>query len=155
MNLTQLSIKYNTKEKCIAHLEKVRWGDTPACLLCGSIKVSRRTKGIRWHCNDCNRDYSVLYETIFEHSRLALPKWYQLISLMLNAKKGISAMQISRDIGVTYKTAWRMGQQIRILMAKADGFGEMQGHVEIDEAYIGGYRPGKPGHATTRPSCSA
>ena len=47
MNLTQLSIKYNTKEKCIAHLEKVRWGDTPACLLCGSIKVSRRTKGIR------------------------------------------------------------------------------------------------------------
>lgn len=136
MNLTQLSIKYNTKEKCIAHLEKVRWGDTPACLLCGSIKVSRRTKGIRWHCNDCNRDYSVLYETIFEHSRLALPKWFQLISLMLNAKKGISAMQISRDIGVTYKTAWYSAMRVRCAMLD---WGEMlEGIVEMDETYVGG-----------------
>ena len=136
MNLTQLSIKYNTNEKCIAHLEKVRWGDTPACLLCGSIKVSRRTQGIRWHCNDCNRDYSVLYDTIFEHSRLALPKWFQLIALMLNAKKGISAMQISRDIGVTYKTGWYSAMRVRCAMLD---WGEMlEGIVEMDESYVGG-----------------
>ncbi len=136
MSLTLLSQKFNTTEKCLIHLDQVRWGKKPACVLCGSLSVYKRKKGIRWHCNDCNRDYSVLYGTIFENSRLPLPKWFQLIFLMLNAKKGISAMQISRDIGVTYKTAWYSAMRVRCAMLD---WGEMlEGIVEMDESYVGG-----------------
>jgi len=89
-----------------------------------------------WHCNDCNKDSSVLYGTIFEESRLPLPKWFQLIFIMLNARKGISAMQIHRDIGVTYKTAWYSAMRVRCAML--DWGEKLEGIVEMDEAYIGG-----------------
>ena len=135
-HLTDLATRYNTREKCIAQLEKVRFGSKPACIRCGSLAVYKRKIGIRWHCNDCNRDSSVLYGTIFENSRLALPKWFQLIFLMLNAKKGISAKQISRDIGVTYKTAWYSAMRVRCAMLD---WGEMlEGIVEMEETYVGG-----------------
>jgi transposase-like protein len=147
MNLTQLSNQFNTNEKCIAQLELVKWGDKPCCAHCGATNVTKRKKSIKWHCNSCNKDFSALYNTIFESTRLALPKWFQLIFLMLNAKKGISAMQISRDIGVTYKTAWYSAMRVRCAMLD---WGEMlEGIVEMDESYVGGKprkRNNKPYH---------
>lgn len=136
MNLTQLATKYNTREKCLEHLEQIRWGDKPCCIHCDSTRVTKRQNSIKWHCNACNKDFTVLYGTIFENSRLPLPKWFQLIFLMLNAKKGISAKQISRDIGVTYKSAWYSAMRVRCAMLD---WGEMlEGIVEMDETYIGG-----------------
>lgn len=145
MSLTELSKKFDTKEKCIAHLEKVKWGNTPTCNFCGSTNVRRRsTNYLQWHCNKCNRDTSVLVNSIFEDSRMPLPKWFQLIYLMLNAKKGISAKQISRDIGVTYKTAWYSAMRVRCAML--DWGEQLEGIVEMDETYIGG-KPRKRNNA--------
>ncbi len=136
MNLTQLAVKYNTREKCIKQLEKNRWGKKPCCPRCESKSLTKRKKSIMWHCNGCNKDFSVLFGTIFENSRMPLPKWFQLIFIMLNAKKGISAMQVSRDLGVTYKTAWYSAMRVRCAMLD---WGEMlEGVVEMDETYVGG-----------------
>jgi transposase-like protein len=136
MNLSQLALKYDTREKCIAQLEKIRWHGKPCCVHCNATNLTKRANSIKWHCNSCNKDFTILYETIFENTRLPLPKWFQLIFLMLNAKKGISAMQIHRDIGVTYKTAWYSAMRVRCAMLD---WGEvLDGIVEMDETYVGG-----------------
>ncbi len=157
MNLFELQEKYNTHIKCIRHLEEVRWGEKPVCTYCGADTTSKRGtvrrfkkprqphdyKTPRYHCNHCNRDFSVLTGTIFEASKLPLQKWFGLIALMLNARKGISAMNIMRDLGITYKTAWFSAMRVRCAML--DQAQMLEGIVEMDEAYFGG----KPRHRNT------
>ncbi len=116
MNLTQLHRKFGTQKKCIAYLEKIRWGKTPACIHCGSTSVTKRKGSIKWHCNDENKDYSVLVGTIFEDTRLKLPRFFEIAFLMNNAKMGMSAAEISRAVGVKYHTAWYACHRIRCAM---------------------------------------
>jgi len=90
----------------------------------------------RYHCNEENRSFSVRAKSIFEETRLDIRTWFLAIALMLNAKKGISAMQVSRDLGITYKTAWYCLMRIRCAMADQGDF--LKGLVEVDVAKIGG-----------------
>jgi hypothetical protein len=90
----------------------------------------------RHHCNSCNTTFSVTVDTIFHHTHLDLQKWFLAISLVLNAKKGISARQLARDIEVNRNTAWFMGMRIRNAMFEQPEL--MRGIVEMDECYIGG-----------------
>lgn len=136
MNLQTLHKKLGTQEKCIAYLEKLRWAKKPKCLFCNSKSVKKRPKSIRWHCNTCNKDFSVLMGTIFEESRLPLPKYFEIMLLMMNAKMGISSAQIARNVGVRYQTAWFACHKIRCAMI--DNELKLEGMVEFDEAYIGG-----------------
>lgn len=136
MNLQQLRTKLGTQDKCIAYLEKLRWNKKPKCLFCESKSVKKRKESIRWHCNTCNKDFSVLMGTIFEETRLELPKFFEIIILMLNAKMGMSAAEISRNVGVRYQTAWFACHKIRCAMI--DNELKLEGMVEFDEAYIGG-----------------
>jgi hypothetical protein len=93
-------------------------------------------KQSRHHCNACNTTFSVTVNTIFHHTHLDLQVWFLAISLVLNAKKGISARQLGRDLGVNKNTAWYMGMRIRNAMLEQ---GEMlRGIVEMDECYVGG-----------------
>lgn len=154
MNIFEIQEKYNTHLKCIRHLEAVRWGEKPICVYCGADTISERGKirrfrknrelkeykTPRYHCNNCNRDFSVLTGTIFEASKLPLPKWFALIAEMLNARKGISAMNLHRNLGITYKTAWFSAMRVRCAML--DQASMLEGIVEMDEVYIGG----KPRH---------
>ena len=95
MTITELNKKYNTKLKCLSYLEKLRWGKAVICTKCGSDNVVKLKKQAgRFHCNACNNTFSVISDTIFEESKLPLSKWFHLISLMLNAKKGISAKEL-------------------------------------------------------------
>lgn len=136
MNLTLLHKNFNTQSRCIAYLEKLRWGKTPVCVLCGSFSVGKRKNSIRWHCNDCNRDFSVLMGTIFEDTRLELPKWFQIAFIMNNAKMGISAAEVSREVGIKYHTSWYAMHRLRCAMI--DNEIRLEGLVEFDEAYFGG-----------------
>lgn len=136
MNLTILHRKFNTQQKCITHLEKLRWGNTPACVHCGSTNVTKREGSIKWHCNDENKDFSCLKGTIFENTRLPLPKFFEIMFLMNNAKMGISAAEISRAVGVKYQTAWYVCHRIRCAMITNEI--RLEGMVEFDEAYLGG-----------------
>ena len=94
-------------------------------------------------CSSCGDHVYPGAGTIFQDSRTPLRVWFYAIYLFVTTRHGVSGKELQRTLGVTYKCAYRMGQQIRVLMAKADGFEEMKGHVEIDEAYVGGYRPGR------------
>lgn len=148
------------------HLEALRWPDGPFCPHCGSFAAKRlpaqRGRPTKAHpegairdgviqCNDCRKQYSVTVGTVFESSKIALNKWVLATYMLTSSKKGMSAHQLHRMIGVTYKTAWFMFHRIREAMREgelATPFGSGGGAVEVDETYIGrlkGVEPAKQG----------
>ena len=142
MNIVQIFKQFPTQESCIKHIEKIKWGDTPKCPYCDSVHCSimKKEKGYainRYHCNKCNATFSVLVHTIFQDTKLELQKWFLAISLIANAKKGISSRQLARDLQVNVKTAWAMQMRIRKAMMQ-NGMELLKGIVEMDETYIGG-----------------
>ena len=137
MNISELSKKYNTQNKCIAHLEKVRWEGKPICPYCNkSEHISKRSENFRWQCNNCNKSFSVLVDSIFENTNMPLPVWFQMIALMINSKTGVSSKELARDLGITQHTAWFNAMKVRCAML--DQADLLEGIVEMDEAYIGG-----------------
>jgi transposase-like protein len=136
MELIKMVEKYNTKKKCIAYLEKQRWGDIPICPYCNSVNNSKKTLEYRYKCHDCGKSFSVTVGTIFESTKLPITKWFVAICLVLNAKKGISSLQLARDLKVNKNTAWYLQKRIRIAMVEKDFI--LKGIIEIDETYVGG-----------------
>ena len=136
MNIIQIYKQFPTQLDCIKHLEKVRWNNEPVCPYCKSKNQTPAPKENRYHCNNCNTSFSVTVGTIFHKTKCDLQKWFLAISLTLNAKKGISARQLSRDIEVTKDTAWYMLMRIRKAFVE---YGELlEGIIEADKTYIGG-----------------
>ncbi len=123
---------------CINYLEGLRWHHKPQCPYCKSEQSSKRLGTQRHQCNSCNHSYGVLVGTIFEDTKLALPKWFLAITLILNAKKGLSSRQLGRDLGINRNTAWYLQMRIRKAMQEGDDSDLFNGIVEIDETYIGG-----------------
>ncbi len=136
MNIIQVYKLFPTQADCIKHLEQVRWNDIPVCPYCNSKKQTPLKNTLRYHCNACNRSFSVTVGTIFHKTKLDIQKWFLAISLVLNAKKGYSARALGRDIEVTKDTAWRMFMQIRKALIEQHKL--MEGIVEADETFIGG-----------------
>ena len=146
MDLLKINRRFNSDAKCLAYLEKLRWGKTVTCTNCGSTNVkSLKSEGRRKHCNSCKKHFSVFNGTIFEHTRLPLTKWFNLIALILNAKQGIASANLSRNIGGSYKTAWYAAMRVRCAMI--DDCSNLQNIVEMDEGFLGG----KPRKKNRRP----
>lgn len=126
---------------------EVRYGLRHDCQACGVVGATfhKLAKRPAYSCAHCGHHVYPCAGTIFQDSRTPLQVWFYAIYLFVTTRHGVSGKELQRTLGVTYKTAWRMGQQIRDLMGKADGFVMLQGHVELDEAYVGGHRPGKRG----------
>lgn len=142
MHLMGLMEVFPTEESCIAHLEKMRWGDTPICPHCGSKRVARKTvKGVigRWNCHQkyCLSTFTVKTGTIFNGTQIELRKWFLAISLMMDAKKSISSHQLGRDVGVPQPTALAIQHKIRSEMSKKSS-PLLQGIIEADETFVGG-----------------
>jgi len=128
-------------EACFEHLRESRFPDGIAyCQTCKRECKHHRVKGRPvYACDECLTQISPMAGTIFEHSSTSLRLWYYAMYLMASTRCGISAKQIQRETGVTYKTAWRMFRQIRTLLSESDM--QLEGEaVEIDEAYFGGRR---------------
>ncbi len=136
MNIVQIFEKFPTQQDCINHLERKRWGSTPLCPYCGSGQTAKAAH--RRRCYACKTSFSVTVGTIFHHTHLPLQKWFLAIILMMNAKKGVSALQLSRDLKVNKNTAWRISMQIRKAMRQSSQRDLLTGIVEMDETYIGG-----------------
>ncbi len=136
MNIIQVFQRFPTQEDCIEHLEKARWDGVPICPYCGSVNTARNQH--RHRCYDCKTSFSVTVDTIFHHTHMPLQKWFLAITLILNAKKGLSALQLSRDLEVNKNTAWRIAMQIRKAMTQAQHRNLLTGIVEMDETYVGG-----------------
>jgi transposase-like protein len=138
MNLLEVITRFPTQESCISQLEALRWQGKPQCPYCKSEQSSKRAGTQRYQCHGCNSAYSVLVGTIFESTKLELPKWFLAISLILNAKKGLSSRQLGRDLGINRNTAWYLQMRIRKAMQEGNDQDLFKGIVEIDETYIGG-----------------
>jgi transposase-like protein len=130
------------EDKAREHLEAIRWPDGPECPHCGLVNATKlegkaHRKGL-YQCNACREQFSVTVGTVFERSKVPLHKWLLATHLMCSSKKGISAHQLHRMLGVTYKTAWFMAHRIREAMKQDGGPLGGSGHdVEADETYIG------------------
>lgn len=138
--------RFPDDDSCLEHIMEVRFGKKHYCQKCGVESTFHKLKNRKaYSCAHCGVNLYPCAGTIFQDSRTSLQTWFYAIYLFVNTRHGVSGKEIERATGVTYKTAWRMGQQIRDLMAKTDGFAILQGHVEADEAYVGGRRAGKRG----------
>lgn len=136
MNLVQIQKKFNTQDKCLKYLEKLRWGKNVTCSYCDSERtIKAKSEKGRHYCYNCKRSFTVFVGTIFEGTRLPLPTWFLTIGLMLNAKTGKSAQEIKRQTGVTLKTAWLNAMKIRCAMISKDT--QLSGVLEMDESYFG------------------
>ena len=140
MNLIEIMQRFSDQGSCIDHLECIRWRSTPYCPLCGSIEVKRKyeegTGRIgRWHCKDCGGSFKVTHGTLFHGTKIPLQKWFLAITLVTNAKKSLSIYQLSRDLDLNQKTAWRIITCIRAEMAKK-GTTLLQGIIEADEPML-------------------
>lgn len=142
MNLTDPI--FTDKDKAREYLEAQRWPDGVHCAHCGGTDRIKKMEGAKhrpglYQCGDCRKQFTVTVGTVFERSKVPLNKWLLATHLMAASKKGISAHQLHRSIGVTYKTAWFMFHRIREAMRSDDlsPMGSGGGAVEADETFIG------------------
>ena len=151
MNLIDVTKAFQSDEQCLAYLEGMRWPEGVRCPTCGAKEVSKitrkkETKNKRaqvYQCleKSCKTQFSATSGTIFHDSHLPLVKWFTAIALMIDAKKGMSALQLQRHLGCNYRTAWYLAHRIREAMDEPGGL-KLTGTVEIDETYIGGKQRG-------------
>lgn len=146
MNIQQFFEQFPDDDACLEHLFKVRYGDEPACTRCGEIgKFKRLAKLPAWTCN-CGHHIHPMVGTPFMRSRTPLQKWYYAMFIFTTTRNGVAAKEIQRQLGVTYKCAWRIAHEIRKYMNWVDGDGPLGpfGVVEADKTFIGG--KDKQGH---------
>jgi transposase-like protein len=158
MTFFEFQAKFPTTEAVIQHFLYIRYPNGLTCPHCHSIKVYQKHDRPKvFNCNKCKNTFSIFKGTFFERTRVDLRKWFYAVRLFLNGKKGISGLQLQRELGVAYQTAWQMLQKIRIAMSGEDLSEYFQNIVEIDETYVGGKprkgnmgQPVKRGRGTTK-----
>lgn len=143
MNLVEISNIFPTELDAVKHFENIRWGKDIICPYCYFPRDNkRRSLDERLRCDSCNKSYSVTVNTYLHNTRLPLRTWLMAFAIISDAKKGVSAMQLERNLGVHYETAYNMYHKIRELMALDNKtIDELEGIVEMDETYVGAKRP--------------
>jgi transposase-like protein len=141
IDLPKLIERFHSEDKCHAYLEGLRWPDGIRCPRCDSDKISRIKARRQFDCDGCRYQFSVRVGTVFHDSKLPLWKWFLAVYMMGESRKGISANQLKRMLGVSYKTAWFLCHRIRSSMTQ-DGDELLGGIIEADELYVGGKRKG-------------
>jgi transposase-like protein/ribosomal protein L37AE/L43A len=140
--------QYPTDDACLEKLFKARYPNGVYCEKCGKVTKHYRRNGTKvYACEFCGRGVSPTTNTIFHKSPTPLRSWFHAMFLMTATKTGISAKQLQRELGVTYKTAWRIFTQIRKIMN--ENVNPLTGQVEIDETYMGGKKEGKRGRGAS------
>ena len=139
-----------TEDEARAILEGIRWPKDPVCPHCGSIRITRikaKSGKIRdgvIQCNDCRGQFTVIVGTIMHRSHITLRQWVQAFYSMCSHKKGVSALQLQRNLGLhSYKSAWHLAHRIRSAMKEGSLANTLKGVVEVDETYVGARRPRK------------
>lgn len=150
MNLVGMMEKFGDESKCRAYLEALRWPKGVTCPHCKETKIYPIAARDQYVCASCEYQFSVTVDTIFHDTHLPLTTWFLATILLCEAKKGMSACQIQRSLGIkTYKTAWYLCHRIRAAMVQTDK-SKFGGKVEMDETYIGGKAQGKENRLTNK-----
>ena len=184
MNLIDVTRKFASKDACLDFLEQVRWPNGVCCLKCGITdkdekgremiskfttnettrtrfsKKKQKTVEVKvpsrrlYQCKGCNYQFSTTTGTIFHNSHLSLEKWFLAVALILNAKKGKSALEIGRDLGISkanYRTVWHLCHRIREAMQEG---GQLSGLVEADETFLHPRKPRKGNPKVKNPNAA-
>ncbi len=150
VSLNEFISQYGTEEQCFDALYSWRWPDGFRCPTCNHDKCCQLNHRKLQQCNRCHQQTSLTAGTIFESTKLPLTLWFQGIYLITQDKKGVSAMQLHRQLGISYNAAWRMKQKLMQVMMERDHDKKLSGFIELDDAYLGGERTGcKPGRGAS------
>lgn len=143
--IVQFKKDFPTEASCLDKIFQLRYGKLQACTGCGVIdpEYRRITTRRSYQCRHCYHQLYPTAGTVFEKTRTSLTSWFYALYLMTSTRNGVSAKELERQLGVTYKTAWRMGHQIRKLMQAGLGSRMFSGFVEVDETFIGGKEKNK------------
>ena len=148
-SLFSLNERFPDDKSCREFLEKARWSEKPICPHCKHDKVYRFSDGKLFKCAKCRKQFTVTVGTIFEDSHISLKKWFFAIYLITAHKKGISSLQLSKDLKVTQKTAWFILHRVRYAVKTKEFKAPLGNIVEADETYIGGKKhKGKRGRGS-------
>jgi transposase-like protein len=142
VNLCTLIEQFGSENKCREYLEALRWPDVIMCPRCKSDKISKIVKRNQFDCDKCRYQFSVTAGTIFNDSHLPLWKWFLCVYLLCESKKGMSANQLKRVLGLSYKTSWYLCHRIRAAMKEVNPE-PLDGIVEMDETLVGGKTRGR------------
>ena len=142
ISLTRFLSEYGTEEQCHSALFQWRWPNGFDCPECGHTYCCEVTSRQLYQCSCCHRQTSVISGTIFEATKLPLTTWFLGIYLLTQTKNGISALELRRQLGITYNAAWRMKHKLMQVMKERDDSQPLNGMVQIDDAYWGGERRG-------------
>ena len=142
MTIIELHEMFGTDDRCREILERLRWPEGITCPRCKHQGHSWLENYNRYECNVCEHQFTVISGTVFQDTHLELTKWFVATYLLCESRKGMSANQIKRIIGGSYKTAWYLCHRIRAAMAQVDQ-PMLSGVVEMDETYVGGKQTGK------------
>lgn len=148
MKLFQLMDNFDTETECRNALAEIRWPDGVKCPRCDGERHAYDSKRYVWDCYSCGYQFSVMSGTVLHDTKLPLRKWFMAVLLTVEARKCISANQLKRTIGVSYKTAWYLSHRIRAAMKDATPV-PLKGIIELDETFIGGKEKGV-GKGSTR-----
>lgn len=141
--------RFPDDETCLKHLFKTRYNKDHQCPKCGNKGRWYRIEAEKAFSCTCGHHIHPTVGTIFEGSSTSLQLWFYAMYLFTTTRSGVSAKELERQLGVTYKTAWRIGHKIREYMATVDGDDKLDGLVEIDETYVGGVKKGKRGRGAS------
>lgn len=145
LSLPEFMDRYGTDEQCEQALVAARWPSGFVCPVCGVMqsRTSFRREGrLYWQCAGCQHQCSVISGTVLEATKLPLTRWFLAMQLLTQAKNNVSALELTRQLGVSYRTAWLVKHKLLQAMALAESDRQLTGRVEVDDAYLGGERSG-------------
>jgi ribosomal protein L37AE/L43A len=145
LGLAEFNVRYGSEEQCHAALIQMRWPEGFVCPKCGERIYSYSAARLVFQCSACRAQTTVKAGTILHKSRTPLTKWFLAIYLLTQSKNDIAALELSRQLGVKWDTAWLIKQKLMEAMRQRNHIYKLAGDVQIDDAYLGGERPGKPG----------
>lgn len=149
LSMRDFQRQYGTDEQCEAALFASRWPKGWSCPRCQGTRYSRTHNGrALWECLGCGYQCSSIVGTVFEHTKLPLSVWFLAIYLMTQSKNAVAALELKRQLGVSYKTAWMIKHKLLQTMLLREEPRRLEGRVEIDDAYLGGEKPGKRGRGS-------
>ncbi len=143
LSLSDFLKHYGTEKQCEDAVVEMRWPQGYQCTRCACTRVSMTHHGRRlWECLSCGYQCSAIAGTIMESTKLPLTKWFLAMYLMTQSKNAISTLELKRQVGVCYKTAWMLKHKVLEVMLQREAPRQLAGRVELDDAYLGGEKPG-------------